>query len=377
MKIVNVEPIVLQVPLDAPVVTSFGTMTSRTSVLVRVEADTGEYGIGEMWNNFPSWGLYEKLTTLKYGTAPLLIGEDPTQITKIHDKLLRALTVMGLQWGALGPIYHSVSGLDIALWDLLGKHRGQSVAELLGGPIQQSVEVYASGLGPGPFAELVEQQLAVGVNAFKLKVGKDEQQDLVNLQQIRSLVPPSVRIMIDANQAWDRATAIRALQRYRDFDLTWIEEPLRCDDYEGLPIVRAQAGVPIAAGENIYGVRQARMVMEKHGVDVIQPDLSKQGGITTSRSIVEMAASWEVPYAPHFLGGAVCLAASIHFAAALPGNMILEFDANPNPLRERLFTKSMQVVDGRIAVPNEPGLGFALDDEFVQFHQIQLTDISF
>lgn len=139
MKIVDVEPIILQVPLDVPVVTSFGSMTSRTTVLVRIEADTGVYGIGEIWNNFPSWGLYEKLATLKYGMIPLLIGEDPTQISNIHDKLLRAHTVVGLQWGALGPIYHSVSGIDMALWDLLGKYRGEPVAKLLGGPVQPSV----------------------------------------------------------------------------------------------------------------------------------------------------------------------------------------------------------------------------------------------
>ncbi|WP_067623149.1 mandelate racemase/muconate lactonizing enzyme family protein [Alicyclobacillus acidiphilus] len=376
MKIVDVEPIILQVPLDVPVVTSFGSMTSRTTVLVRIEADTGVYGIGEIWNNFPSWGLYEKLATLKYGMIPLLIGEDPTQISNIHDKLLRAHTVVGLQWGALGPIYHSVSGIDMALWDLLGKYRGEPVAKLLGGPVQPSVEVYASGLGPGPFEDFVEQHLAMGVNAFKLKVGKDHQLDLANLQRLRKLVPETARVMIDANQAWDRRTAIRVLQQYRAYGLTWIEEPLRCDDPEGLAIVRHQTGIPTAAGENLYGVRQVRQALEKHGLDVIQPDLSKQGGITASRSIVEMAASWEVPYAPHFLGAAVCLAASIHFAAALPGNTILELDANPNPLRERLFTRPVKVVDGRIAVPEEPGLGFELDREFVQFHQVPLRDIS-
>ncbi|WP_206916757.1 mandelate racemase/muconate lactonizing enzyme family protein [Alicyclobacillus suci] len=170
MRITKVEPIVLQVPLTHPVVTSFGMMTSRTCVIVRVEADTGQQGIGEIWNNFPSWGVYEKVATLKYGIAPLVVGEDPRDIRRIHQKLRNTYTVMGLQWGAIGPIYHSMSGVDMAIWDLLGKHVGRSVAHLLGGVVHESVQVYASGLGPGSFEEFVEQHLEVGITAFKLSV---------------------------------------------------------------------------------------------------------------------------------------------------------------------------------------------------------------
>lgn len=377
MKITKVEPIVLRVPLDSPVVTSFGMMTSRTCVLVSVEADTGEYGIGEIWNNFPSWGVYEKIATLKHGIEPLVVGEDPRDIGRIHQKLLKTHTVMGLQWGALGPIYHSISGVDMALWDLLGKHTGYSVAKLLGGSVRESVGVYASGLGPGTFEELVEQHLEAGVTAFKLKVGKEEQQDIRNLKRMRDILPAQTKLMIDANQAWQRRTAIHCLQRYKEFDLTWIEEPLRCDDLEGLSLIREVTGIPIAAGENLYGQRNTRMALERNALDIIQPDLSKQGGISECRRMVDLAASWEVPYAPHFLGGAVCLAASVQFVAGIPGSVILELDANPNPFRERLFTKPIVIVNGHISVPEQPGLGFELDEEFVQFHRVPLQDISF
>ncbi|WP_206922013.1 mandelate racemase/muconate lactonizing enzyme family protein [Alicyclobacillus suci] len=376
MRITKVEPIVLQVPLTNPVVTSFGMMTSRTCVLVRVEADTGQQGIGEIWNNFPSWGVYEKVATLKYGIAPLVVGEDPRDIRRIHQKLRNTYTVMGLQWGAIGPIYHSMSGVDMAIWDLLGKHVGRSVAHLLGGVVHESVQVYASGLGPGSFEEFVEQHLEVGITAFKLKVGRDEQQDIANIRRMRELLPKQAKLMIDANQAWDERTAVQRIQRYQEFELTWVEEPLQCDDIEGMARVREQVGVPIAFGENVYGQRQTRKVLEQRAVDIIQPDLSKQGGFSGCLQMVEMAASWDVPYAPHFLGGAVCLAASIQFVASIPGAVILELDANPNPFRERLFTQTITVSKGEISLPRLPGLGFELDEEFVEFYRIPLEHMS-
>ncbi|CAG7616839.1 D-galactarolactone cycloisomerase [Paenibacillus allorhizosphaerae] len=350
-------------------------MDARTTVLVKVETDTGEYGIGEIWNNFPSWGVYEKVTTLKHGITPLLIGEDPLDIGEINAKLFRALTVLGLQWGALGPIYQSISGIDMALWDLKGKHMGKPVAQLLGGHDRQPVQVYASGIGPGEIENLIESHQEMGVSAFKLKVGKNDEQDFRNLQKMRGMLQPDDKIMIDANQAWDRENAIRNLQRFKAFNLTWIEEPLRCDDFNGYRFVRESTGIPVAAGENLYGERHARMALENRALDIIQPDLSKNGGISECRAMADIARSADVPFAPHFLGGAVCLAASLHFFSAVPGGVLLELDANPNPFREKLFTTPFVVKDGKLAVPQGPGLGMELDPEFVEHYRIDVSSL--
>jgi len=375
VKITKVEPIVLQVSLEAPVVTSFGEMKSRTCVLVRIETDTGAYGIGEVWNNFPSWGVYEKVATLKYGMAPLMLGEDPLQIQKINDKLLASCEILGLQWGAIGAIYQSISGIDIALWDLLGRHTNTPISKLFGGTSVNSVKVYASGLGPTGFETLVEKHRALGVTAYKLKVGRSDDQDFANLKDMRSRLQGDAALMIDANQAWNRTQAVRNLQRFHEFDLTWIEEPLRCDDFEGLRVLREQTEVPIALGENLYGHGQTALALETQSVRVFQPDLSKNGGMSICKTVVEMAQQYGVAFAPHFLGGAVCLAASIHFIASIPGGLMLELDTNPNPLREKLFTKPFEVKDGRLDVPEGPGLGYDLDPEFVRFHEIRLRDI--
>lgn len=375
MKIIKVEPIVIDLPIAPPVQTSFGVMTRRTNVLVRIEADTGEFGIGEIWNNFPSWGAIEKVATLKYGITPLLLGEDPREISKINQKLFNVLKVLGLQWGAIGPIYQSISGVDMALWDLTGKHYQLPVHKLLGGKLHDEILVYASGLGPKIVDELVMKHQEMGITSFKLKVGMDTDLDLRNLRRLREIIGSDNKLMIDANQAWDRRNAVRNLIKYQSFDLTWIEEPVQCDDLEGLRYIREQTGITVAAGENLYGRVQARKALENQALDIIQPDLSKNGGLTESKIVVEMAKSFEIPFAPHFLGGAVCFAASLHFIASVAGGVILELDANPNPFREKLFTAPLVVKNGRAKVSDLPGLGFELDQEFVEFHKIPIKKL--
>jgi L-alanine-DL-glutamate epimerase-like enolase superfamily enzyme len=375
LKIVKAEPIVIDLPLEQAVKTSFGEMKRRTIVLIRIEADTGEFGIGEIWNNFPSWGVYEKVSTLKHGITPLLIGEDPREISKINHKLFSALTILGLQWGALGPMYHSISGVDMALWDLVGKHYHLPVHKLLGGKLHDEIKVYASGLGPILLDELVIKHQEMGITNFKLKVGKDDDHDLQNIKRLREIIQPNDKLMIDANQAWDRRRAVKNLTKFKSFDLTWIEEPIQCDDFEGLRYIREQTGIPVAAGENIYGRGQARKALEQHAIDIIQPDLSKNGGITESKIIAEMAGSFEVPYAPHFLGGAVCFAASLHFFASVSGGVVLEMDANPNPFREKLFVHPLSVKNGKVKVPDKPGLGFELDNEFVDYYKVNIIEL--
>lgn len=375
MRIVKVDPIVIDLPLEKPVQTSFDEMKRRTNVLVRIEADTGDFGIGEIWNNFPSWGVYEKIATLKYGISPLLIGEDPREISKINHKLFSKLTVLGLQWGALGPIYHSISGVDIALWDLVGKYYKLPIHKLLGGKIHNEIEVYASGLGPALLDDLVIKHKEMGIKNFKLKVGKDADLDYKNLKRLREIVDQDDKIMIDANQAWTRREAVECLKRYKPFGLTWVEEPIQCEDLDGLRYIREQTQIPVAAGENIYGRVQYRNALEKKSVDIIQPDLSKNGGISEAKVIAEMASSWQIPFAPHFLGGAVCFVSSIHFIASINGGTLLELDANPNPFRERLFETPLSIRDGKVKAPDGPGLGLELDNEFIEYFRLDLNDL--
>ncbi|HWO76136.1 MAG TPA: mandelate racemase/muconate lactonizing enzyme family protein [Bacillus sp. (in: firmicutes)] len=377
MQIAKVEPIVIDMPLERKVQTSFGEMDRRTNVLVRIETDTREYGMGEIWNNFPSWGVFEKVTTLKYGIAPLLVGEDPRDIGKINQKLYSKLTVLCRQWGALGPMYHAISGVDIALWDLVGKHYGLPIHQLLGGKLSDEVEVYASGLGPVLLDELVTKHQEMGIRYYKLKVGKNSRVDLQNIKRLREMLNQNQHIMIDANQAWSRNEALENIRQYKDFQLMWVEEPIQCDDYEGLRLIREKTDMTVVAGENIYGREQVRKALEMGAIDLIQPDLSKNGGISECKVMVEMASSWDIPYAPHFLGGAICFTASLHFIASIPGGVILEMDANPNPFREKLFVEPFAVKNGKVKVPDGPGLGLEIDYDFLNFYKKDINNLQF
>ena len=314
MKIIDVIPVVLSYPLETRVRTSFGMMQSRTNLLVKIETDEGITGIGESWTNFPHWVCEERKATLVQGLRPLLIGEDPRNISFLWEKMHRALMRggAGLQWGAQGPLMQAISGVDIALWDILGKSLGAPVFRLLGGNGEGRIAAYASGLGPEGFEPYVAASLQKGYAAFKLKVGFGRDMDLRNLKRMRELIGPDCRLMIDANQAWRTADeALDHLNVYRDFGLALIEEPVPADRPAELRKIREQRIAPVAGGENVYGRYGFRQTLGAEALDIVQPDLCKTGGISEARIICQMAWAWEIPYAPHMFGTAVGLFTSI------------------------------------------------------------------
>ena len=167
MRVTDLRVIVLAVPLEQPVRTSFGSMASRNGVLVEVETEDGLVGLGESWCNFPAWGPVERRATLEQGVRPLLLGQDASDPAAVTTDLLRRLNRLALQTGARGPIYQAVSAVDIALWDLKGQHEGQPIYQLLGaGETVESLPVYASGLGPDDPAALAAPLWHLGVRTF-------------------------------------------------------------------------------------------------------------------------------------------------------------------------------------------------------------------
>ena len=376
MKITDVIPVVLSCPLETEVRTSFGRMQSRTNMLVKIETDEGITGIGESWTNFPHWVCEERKATILKGIRPLLIGEDPRNISFLWEKMHRVFMRggAGLQWGAQGPLMQAISGVDIALWDILGKSLGTPVFRLLGGIGTGKIAAYASGLGPEGFEPYVVAGLKEGYSAFKLKVGFGREKDLKNLKLMREIIGPDNRLMIDANQAWrNAAEALDHLDLYRDFDLALIEEPVPADRQAELRKIREQRIAPVAGGENVYGRAGFRQTLGAEALDVVQPDLTKTGGISEARIICQMAWAWEIPYAPHMFGTAVALAASLHLLASTPNGLFMEVDANPNPLMDRLLKKQpFAFRDGGFVFAGDlPGLGFELDGEVVKQYEVR------
>ncbi len=371
MKITDLKAIVLSAPLARPVKTSFGSMDRRPGLLVAIETDEGISGVGESWVNFPHWAWEERRATLLRGIRPLLLGEEPRDIGRLREKLFRSLLRggAGLQWGAPGPLMQAISGVEIALWDLLGKSLGCPVYRLLGGGPHGAIPAYASGLGPADFEDSVRECLEQGFTAFKLKVGFGRGQDLANLRRMRDLIGDRSQLMIDANQAWrDADEALDHLEAYREFAPVWIEEPVPADRLSELRRIRRARLMPVAGGENYYGRRDFRRALAAGALDIVQPDLTKTGGIAEARAVCEWAACWEIPYAPHMFGTAVGQAASLHLLAALPGGLRMEVDATPNPLlRDIVRRSSFRWIDGAFVAREEmPGLGLELDKEVIR-----------
>lgn len=343
-----------------PLVSSFASRDHRVMCLVEIECDTGITGYGESWLNFPAWGPSERQATLLEGVRPLLLGEDPTRVAQLNAKLWANLTRIGLQWGSMGAIAQSISGADLALWDLAGKIHGLPVNRMLGGGLDR-VPVYASGLGPIVDESVVQEHLELGIRAFKLKVGFGVDQDVAQVERLRDLVGSQADVMVDANQAWDARTAAQMMERLAPFHIRWVEEPVAANDLEGATWLGPSARLPIAAGENLYGLSTFVKWLSSGAVHVVQPDVTKVGGVSQAWVIARMAEAWGRPYAPHFLGSCVGLLATAHMFSAVPGGLWVELDSNPNPLRSQATVNPLAIADGTLPIPDAPGWGIELD----------------
>lgn len=375
MKIINVRTLTLSCPLPAPVETSFGRMLNRVNSLVLIDTDEGLTGVGETWTNYPSWAPAERRLTVEYGVKPLLLGENPLNVAHLSHNMLSSLMKSGAgrQWGAKGLLHQAVSGAEMALWDLAGKKYGLPVYRLLGGKGLDRIQAYASGLGPRQFEGHVEHSLAKGYSAFKLKVGFGLDTDLANLRTMRELIGPDARLMIDANQGWrDAPEALARLRRFMDFAPEFIEEPVPADQLADLAMIRRERLLPVAGGENVYGREGFRDVLASGALDILQPDVTKVGGLSEARAVCDMALAWDLPFAPHMFGTAVGLAASLHLLAAVPGGRIMEVDSTINPfMTELLIDPFFSFEQGYFILSKEkPGLGFEINHDAVSEYAV-------
>jgi len=371
LKITDIKIDVLSVPLSNSQRVSFGKMQSRNTIIIQIITSEGITGIGESWINFPSWGWIERKATLIEGVFPILINQNPLEVNILHEKMVRTLSGVGKQWGALGVIYQAISAVDVALWDILGKTLKSPIYHILGGGSGKPIPIYASGIDPLDGEEIIHRWLDRGVKAFKIKVGLDKQEEEMKfLRKVREIAPNS-HIMIDATQHWDVKGAIQFLEQAKDVNLSWVEEPISSDDYEGMKLIQDRTGIPVAAGENIYGLQNFRRLFESNGVTIVQPDVTKVGGISSARNIITLGWAWNKVFAPHIYGSAVGLIAALHIMSAFPGGKMLEVDSTENPLQKDLLLEPLELRDGYIYPPQGYGLGINLNVDFINKYSIQ------
>jgi D-galactarolactone cycloisomerase len=354
----RVEAHVLRWRVNQPVRTSFGLMHDRPAVLVRVEAGDGAVGWGEIWCNFPACGAEHRARLLETVIEPLIVNQTFGSGEVAFAHMSARTAVLALQSGEPGPMAQVIAGVDLAIWDMLARRARLPLWRLLGG-ISDEVPVYASGINPDRPQDMVAAKQAEGYRAFKLKIGFGEQRDLDNIRAVRAMLPLGAELMLDANQAWDLATARHMADRLHELAPAWLEEPLRADR----PISEWQqlasgTRIPLAAGENLIGTEAFESMTGSGALGVVQPDLAKWGGVSGCLSVIQRIHEAGLRYCPHFLGAGIGQLASAHVLAARgrPGGM-LEVDANDNPLRTALSPAISRVREGVVQLGDRPGLG--------------------
>jgi len=361
MRITDIKIIRLraEVPPERQVLSRSGVRAARSATLVQVETDEGISGIGSCSGN---GALIEAIVarTLK----PLLLGMEATAIDEIWDKAY--FRGGHKEFGTRGIGVVALSGVDMALWDILGKARGVPLYELLGGRCRDKVPVYATALYPEEPSQVARRARAFaeqGFHGVKIKVGFDLEQDIRIVRVVREELGKDFVVMTDANQGYTLEVALRASDAFADCGAYWLEEPLFVEDIEGHAELREKGKTPIAVGENLHMRYAFENFMVRGAADFVQPDVARAGGVSEVRKIAALAARHKIPVSFHTWGDGVALAASVHLAASLENCIIMELDSTYNPLREELLREPFRVSNGYLSPPEKPGLGVELDKE--------------
>ncbi|HEY83357.1 MAG TPA: mandelate racemase/muconate lactonizing enzyme family protein [Dehalococcoidia bacterium] len=367
MKITRVEAMVLTCPLEKPIMDATYTLPHRSAVLVRVDTDEGLSGLGEA-AYFGGPPMITKIIIEKE-LQEYLIGEDPLNIERLWEKMYQR----SIKHGRKGAIIASMSGIDIALWDIKAKAAGMPLYQLLGGCHERirayaSAGFYAEGKGIKELAEEMASYVKEGFTAVKMKIGRlGQSEDVARVRAVREAIGDNVDLLVDGNNAYTAYQAIKIARRMEEYNIFWFEEPVPAEDIEGSAAVAAAIDTPVAAGENEFTRYGFRDLFLSRAVDIAQPDVTWCGGITEAKKIAAMASAWNIICVPHSFSSAIALVANLHFSASIPNSLFQEFDRNYNPLREDLLTEPVKInKDGYIDLWDKPGLGVELDQAVVK-----------
>jgi D-galactarolactone cycloisomerase len=366
MRIASVQTHVLRHRLDQAFDSAFSTFHDRWACLVEVTTDDGIVGWGECLGPAgPNAALVEAM-------AGRLIGRDPLDIEPIWSDVYNQFRDQGQR----GATMTAQSGIDIALWDIAGRHFSAPVHRLLGGAHRLEIPAYATGgfrpVGRDRLETVVEEvsgYMEAGFKATKIKIGFDVAEDARLIRAVREAIGDDARLMIDANHGYDAIEAIALGNRVAEYGIDWFEEPVVPETLDAYLDVRARQPIPVAGGETWHGRLAFSQAIEKRAVDILQPDVCGCGGITEMKKIFSLAETAGIRVVPHVWGTGVAVAASLHMLAVLPPAPLrhasrapwLEFDQTHNPYRQAILTEAIVQRQGIVQVPQGPGLGIDID----------------
>jgi L-rhamnonate dehydratase len=373
MKIIDVKAIVLKLPEI-----SSAADGTQDDLIIVVETDEGITGYGEV-DTSPNVGKAVVEAYMSHGTCyglrEAVLGADPFD----YEQIWSDMWAKTYYYGRCGPVLHVMSGIDMAIWDIMGKALKKPVHKLLGGSYSNKVRAYASALMPGSAGEvrkMVDDYVSHGYTAIKFgwgPLGYDVHNDIELIKAARRTAGDKVEIMVDIGKRYRLKSAMYVARALEQLDVYWLEEPLPAEDYVGYRKLTESTTLKIASGEEESGrLAFARLINETR-IDVIQPDVSRCGGLTEAKKIAMLAADNNILCVPHAFKTGVLIAASIQLIASIPHAPFLEFSVTESAIRKELLTKPFRQKDGFVEVPEGPGLGIELNPEIVRKYGVKLS----
>jgi D-galactarolactone cycloisomerase len=372
------------IPVDQQHVSDFGRIQSFDTAIVSIEVESGLVGWGEAKAAVGSAGACRALVAAVADEfAPQLVGRDARQITALWDRMYNGpRSAYALERGRAFPVLgrrglsvSAMSGVDMALWDLLGKSLDVPVLELWGGPRTATLPAYASGGwadANGIGAQLlgyVEQ----GFESVKMRIGVmdgDVRTSIARTRAARKGVGPDIGLMVDAHGTYSPSEAMQFAAGVEGLGLRWFEEPVNADDRAGARRVRASTAIPIAAGESECTRFDFRDMIEHESVDVLQPDLAICGGPSEGRRIAALADTHQLELAPHCWGSALSFSAGVSLAFASSSARVIEYSLGGNPLLRELPEEDLAVANGLVPAPTRPGFGVTPKPDFLDEYEV-------
>lgn len=343
-------------------------------LLIRIYTDEGLIGIGEVSSqSYVCKAIVEapRSAERRHGLREILIGQEINDIEALWERMYYHTN----RYGRRGAAIHTISGVDIALWDLKGKVLGKPVHELWGGKHRETVRAYASylfGETPEETEKLACEAVNLGLSAVKFgwgPFGKDPDIDWAHVQAARLAIGDDRDLMVDAGCVWDVETALSRSRLLEPLNLSWIEEPLSQDDLKGYYELCRQSPIPIAGGEGEvtrYGFEE----LAECGFQILQPDVAICGGLTVCQKVSHICKGTGIRAVPHCFSTGINLSASLNWISTDPTGDLVEYCLRPSPLMRQLVSNLPSLESGRVGVPKGAGIGISLDEEVVDRYRI-------
>lgn len=373
MRITDIEVICLRIPTPDGV-----CEWGEDAVVVKVHTDKGITGIGEADSSpeVVKACIETKNSNLYcYGLKELIMGENPLEIEKLWNKMYWASNYFGRR----GAGIHAISAIDIALWDIAGQFYGVPVHTLLGGKYRDKIRAYGTFIpasNPEDNRAIAQRLVEQGFTSIKFGggvFGDDPDTDYQIVKHVREAVGDDIEVQIDLASKW-RTSGHSAYmcKKLAPFNLNWVEEPVLADDLNGYAKLSNKVDAKLAGGESLTTRFEFQSFLEQSQVDIVQPDITRCGGITEMKKIYDLAQLHGVQFVPHGFSTGILLAASVHFLAACEHGTLMEYSQSQSPLFTDLVTNRLPFDSGFVPVSDKPGLGIELSESIIEQFRVDV-----